>query len=231
MDINRHKFLMVQLLKDIYSDLFLAKSLGFKGGTALMLFHQLPRFSVDLDFNLLDTRESDSVYAKIKKNVLKYGRIKDEAKKHYGFIIVLDYGQHQRNLKIEVSNRTFNDRYEVKNYLGIPIKVMSLSFMFSHKLCALLDRNVLTNRDIFDCYFLMKNRIPIQRSIIETRMEMTLDSYLQKCIAKIETLNEKRILSGLGELMDNEHKNFVRTRLKREVLTLLRIYREFPILE
>lgn len=36
LDINRHKFIMLQILKDIYSDIEMAGSLGFKGGTALM---------------------------------------------------------------------------------------------------------------------------------------------------------------------------------------------------
>ena len=57
MDINRHRFFLVQILKDIYSDIELAKYLGFKGGTALMFFYDLPRFSVDLDFNLIDTEK------------------------------------------------------------------------------------------------------------------------------------------------------------------------------
>ena len=39
-DINRHKFFLVQILKDIYSDLELANYLGFKGGTALMFFYE-----------------------------------------------------------------------------------------------------------------------------------------------------------------------------------------------
>ena len=53
MDLNKHKFFMLQILRDIYSDLELANNLGFKGGTALMFFYNLPRFSVDLDFNLI----------------------------------------------------------------------------------------------------------------------------------------------------------------------------------
>jgi predicted nucleotidyltransferase component of viral defense system len=52
-DINRHRFLLVQILKDIYADLELANCLGFKGGTALMFFYDLPRFSVDLDSTCL----------------------------------------------------------------------------------------------------------------------------------------------------------------------------------
>lgn len=44
-DINKHKFFLFQVLKDIYEDKELAGVLGFKGGTALMFFYDLPRFS------------------------------------------------------------------------------------------------------------------------------------------------------------------------------------------
>ena len=130
---------MVQLLKDIYNDAELANYLGFKGGTALMLFHELPRFSVDLDFNLLMPDKYDIVYQKIRKIALKYGKIHDEAHKFNGGLIVLDYGVFERKLKIEFSKRNSNDTYEIQNILGIKIKTMILSDMFSNKLCALLD--------------------------------------------------------------------------------------------
>ena len=41
-DINKHKFLLVQILKEIYTDIELANCLGFKGGTALMLYKDFP---------------------------------------------------------------------------------------------------------------------------------------------------------------------------------------------
>jgi predicted nucleotidyltransferase component of viral defense system len=229
LDLNKHRFLLVQILKDIYSDIELANSLGFKGGTALMLFYNLPRYSIDLDFNLLNSDKSKEVFEKIRKIVSGYGRIKDEAVKHFGLITVLDYGQHERNLKIEVSNRSFADSYEVKNYLGIPIRVMNLPDMFSHKLCALLDRSMLTNRDIFDCWFLMNQRTPINQQIIKDRMNVDLDNYLQQCIDRIGQVNENRILSGLGDLMDEETKRFVKTKLKAEAISLFKLYKEFPI--
>ena len=75
LDINRHRFFLVQILKDIYSDISLGNYLGFKGGTALMFFYELPRFSVDLDFNLLDVSKEERVYNKVKKILLKYGKI------------------------------------------------------------------------------------------------------------------------------------------------------------
>lgn len=230
LNVNKHQFLLVRILKDIYSDIYLANNLGFKGGTALSLFYDLPRFSVDLDFNLLDMEAYDRVYEKLHSLAIKYGKIKDEAKKHFGIIIVVDYGQSERNLKIEVSNRQSSDSYEIKNYLGISVKVMKLPDMFAHKLCTLLDRDVLTNRDIFDCYFLMQRRTPVNKSIVEERMKIDLESYLSRCIHAIEQVNEKRILSGLGELMDQETKTFVRNKLKSETISLLNLYRQFPIL-
>jgi hypothetical protein len=45
MDINKHKFLMLRILKDIFTDTRLAPLLAFKGGTSLMFFYGLPRFS------------------------------------------------------------------------------------------------------------------------------------------------------------------------------------------
>lgn len=221
---------MVQILKEIYSDIELANCLGFKGGTALMFFYDLPRFSVDLDFNLLDSKMEAVVYRKVRKILLKYGAIFDEAKKFYGSLIVLNYGFNERKLKIEISKRVFDDRYEIKNLLGINTKVMVQDDMFAHKLCALFDRNVIANRDIFDCWFFMQKQTPVNKNIIELRMEMSLPDYLQKCIEHLEAMSDKGLLHGMGELMDEKMKKFVRMKLRSEVISLLKFYKDFPIL-
>ncbi|MCF6357379.1 MAG: nucleotidyl transferase AbiEii/AbiGii toxin family protein [Draconibacterium sp.] len=229
-DINRHRFFLVQILKNIYSDIELAKYLGFKGGTALMFFYDLPRFSVDLDFNLIDTEKEDVVYRKIRKILLKYGKIFDEARKFYGPLIVLDYGFKERKLKVEISNRLFDNRYEIKNLLGINMKVMVKEDMFAHKLCALLDRNTITTRDIFDCWFFMQKQTPINKSIVEFRMKMSFADYLQKCIEHLEVMSDKGLLQGMGELMDDKMKTFMRVKMRSELISLLKFYKDFPIL-
>lgn len=228
-NVNKHKFFLLQLLKDIYSDLELANYLGLKGGTALMFFYDLPRMSVDLDFNLLNSAKEKIVYAKVREIVLKYGKIFDEAMKFYGPIIVLDYGVGERKLKVEISNRQWDNRYEMKNLLGIHMQVMITPDMFAHKLCALLDRSEVTNRDIFDSWFFMQKQTPINRKIVETRMEMLFADYLQRCIDHLEEMSDRGLLNGLGELMDDDMKKFVRTKLRRETISLLRFYKEFPI--
>jgi predicted nucleotidyltransferase component of viral defense system len=228
--INKHKFFLTQILKDIYSDIELANCLGFKGGTALMFFYDLSRFSVDLDFNLLDPTKEKAVYEKVRKILLKSGKICDEAMKFYGPIIVLDYGVGERKLKVEISNRQWDNRYEIKNLLGISMQVMVAPDMFAHKLCALLDRGEVTNRDIFDSWFFMQKQTPINKDIVETRMEMPLANYIQKCIDHLENRSDKGMLNGLGELMDKDMKKFVRSKLRTETISLLRFYKEFPIL-
>jgi len=229
-DINKHKFFLFQILKDIYEDRELAGMLGFKGGTALMFFYDLPRFSVDLDFNLLSPEKEDLVYDKIRKILFKHGTIHDEAKKFYGIICVLDYGAGERKLKVEISNRNFGDRYEIKNLLGVNMRVMVAPDMFAHKLCAMLDRTSITNRDIFDCWFFMHDKTPLNGSIVKTRMGMPLADNLQKCIDTLDGMSDKGMLNGLGELMGEETKKFVRTKLRTETITLLRAYKQFPIL-
>jgi len=213
LDINKHKLYLFQILKDIYEDKELSGILGFKGGTALMFFYDLPRFSVDLDFNLLNPDKEKQVYNKIT-----------------GIISVLDYGVGNRKLKIEISKRDFDDSYEIKNLLGVSIKVMVKPDMFAHKLCALMDRKAITNRDVFDCWFFMNSKTPLNKSIVEKRMGMPLPDYLQKCIDMLQTMSDKGLLNGLGELMDDEMKNFVRHKLRTESITLMKFYKQFPVI-
>lgn len=230
MDINKHKFYMLQILKDLFSDAELSDCLGFKGGTALMFFYDLPRFSVDLDFNLLDPSKEKKVYEKVRNILLKYGKIHDEALKFYGLVFVLDYGQNERKLKVEVSNRLYDNHYEIKNLLGIEMKVLVKPDMFAHKLCALLDRTEITGRDIFDCWFFLNSHTAVNANIVESRMGMPLQDYLQRCIETVEQVSDKTIMNGLGELTDGEMKKFARTKLRKETISLLNFFKAFPVI-
>jgi len=229
LNINRHRFVLVQILKDIYSDIALGNYLGFKGGSALMFFYELPRFSVDLDFNLLDPSKEDHVFNKVRKILLKYGKIHDEAIKYFGPLIVLDYGINERKLKVEISRREYHDRYEIKNLLGFDLKVMVAEDMFAHKLCALLDRENTAGRDIFDCWFFMQRQTPINKTIVEKRMKMPYAQYIDECIVKIESMPEKGFLQGIGELLEGDLKKFVKNKLRTDIISLFRFYREYPI--
>lgn len=63
LDISTHKTILFQIIKEIYSDTEISPFLGFKGGTAALMFYGLPRFSVDLD--LLDKTKADLVFERL----------------------------------------------------------------------------------------------------------------------------------------------------------------------
>jgi len=228
-NINRHKYFLLQILKDIYSDPELVNHVGFKGGTALMFFYDLPRFSIDLDFDLLNNGKEDIVFRKVRRIILKYGSIFDEAKKHFGLLIVLDYGFGERKLKIEISNRQFDNHYEIKDLFGFSVRVMTVSDMFAHKLCALLDRDATINRDIFDTWFFLEHHTPVNRRIVEFRMKIPFENHIENCVKHLESLENRRLLDGLGELIETDMKNFVRTKLLSETISLLRFFQKYPV--
>lgn len=229
MNINNHKFYMLQILKDVFSDGELADCLAFKGGTATMFFYDLPRFSVDLDFNLLDVQKERLVYEKLEKVLSKFGTLVDKALKFFGPVFVLDYGKGERKLKVEVSNRQYDNHYEIKNLMGVEMRVLTKPDMFAHKLCALLDRNEITGRDVFDCWFFLNSRTPINAAIVESRMGMPLQEHVQRCIDTLEQLSDKTVMNGIGELVDGDMKQFAKTKLRKETISLLEFFKAYPI--
>lgn len=102
--------------------------------------------------------------------------------------------------------------------------------MFAHKLCALLDRNELANCDVFDCWFFMNRRTSVNQAIVEFRTGLQLGEYIGKCIDKLESTSGRSLLHGIGELIDVEMKKFVKAKMLNEVIKLLRIYKEFPLI-
>lgn len=229
LDRTIHKNILIKILKDIYTDSSLGPILGFKGGTAAHLFYNLERFSVDLDFDLLDQKKEEYVFQAIKEILENYGTLKQADKKRFNLIYVLSYSgkiPEAQNIKVEINRRDFSSKYEVKSYLGISMKVMVPEDMFAHKLCAMYERIGKTNRDIFDVWHFLQNGWPINKKILENRTEMNFRKFLQECINLLERMSDQNILSGMGELLDEKQKDWVRTKLRTETIFLLKAYRE-----
>lgn len=229
MDINKHRYYMMQVLLAIFRHPELSRLLAFKGGTSLMLFHGLTRFSTDLDFNMLDASKTEYIYHELQNLLLKFGSIDDEAMKFYGPILVLNYGRGERMLKVEVSNREYPNHYEIKSLLGTDIRVMTLPDMFAHKLCALGER--ITPRDIYDVWFFLQNRTDINEEIVTLRTGMSVSDYAMQCAEKVRSYSARVLMQGLGEvLMDNEAKKFARTQLIPDTATGLELFAAYPLI-
>lgn len=219
---------MAQILSLIFKDNDICNVLGFKGGTALMFFHDLPRFSTDLDFNLLDLSKKDIVYKKIRSILTRFGTIDDEAIKQYGLLFTLSYAKGERMVKIEISSREYDNHYEIKNLAGTDIRVMTIPDMFAHKLCALGER--LSPRDVFDVwFFLQQKHASINEDIIRERTGKSVSEYAKICSEKLKDASPKLIMQGLGEVLDNQkQKSFVKSKLLMETTQALDLFSAFP---
>ena len=91
LDTAKHKNILIKILKDIYTDATISPILGFKGGTAATFFYELDRFSVDLDFDLLDSEKEDYVFGRVKAILESYGKLKEARKKRFNLFYMHKY--------------------------------------------------------------------------------------------------------------------------------------------
>jgi len=220
---EKHKLIMVRILKDFYADKDLGKILGFKGGTMAYLFYDLPRESVDLDFDLLDKDSESLVFDKVKLIIEKYGKIVESIIKKNTILFVLDYGFEERKLKIEITRVKTETNFIVMNYLGISMLVMNRSAMVAGKLLALATRTKMANRDVFDTWYFLKNDWEIDDKVIKSKSGLTTKKIVKMAIDRVEKIKNNQILFGLGDLLNNSMKDFVKTHLKEEILLELRM--------
>lgn len=219
---------MAQILSLIFKDKNLCKVMALKGGTSLMFFHNLNRFSTDLDFNLLEPEKLDMVYDKVRAILTRFGTIDDEAKKMYGPVLVLNYGKGERMLKVEISIRQFPNHYEILSLAGSEIRVMTMPDMFAHKLCAMGER--LSPRDIFDVYFFLQNHTEINEEIVTLRTGKSISEYAAWCANHVREASPKLIMQGLGEVLnDARSKTFVKNKLVEETSSALELFSSFPL--
>ncbi len=223
LDQNKHKQIMVKILNDIYQDHDLLRLLGFKGGTMAYLFYDLPRFSVDLDFDLLNNDKEDLVFNKIKIILSKYGEIKQEDNKRYSLFFMLRYELGQHNVKIDINKRTFGSQYDIKNYLGIDILCMKIEDMVANKFVAMYERLGEANRDLFDMHYFLSQYFNYNLDIIKSRTGLSIEEFINKSIESIESLSDTYILDGLGELVDDKQKYFIKNKLRKDLILLLKL--------
>lgn len=226
---EKHQTVMVQILKDIYSDISIASLLGFKGGTAAYLFYGLPRFSVDLDFDLLEnTKENkDLIFKKIREILSKYGIIKDEQIKFFTIFFLLSYSTGEQQIKMEINIRDTGASYETRSYLGIPMLVATRESMLAGKLIALTRRKKFVARDLYDTHFFLNKMWDININVLTSYKVKSSKEYLEKCATFIENIPDNVLLAGLGELIDEKEKVFVKTKLKNDTVFLLKARSNF----
>jgi predicted nucleotidyltransferase component of viral defense system len=227
---SKHQLLMGQILKDIYTDTTIAPLLGFKGGTCAYFFYDLSRFSVDLDFDLLDAdgEQQKLVFSKVIDILKKYGELKNHRIKRYTVFALLSYGDADHNIKIEINTRCqdgdMQNHFVIKEYLGISMLVAKQEYLFACKLAALISRRETAMRDVYDIHFFAKNNWNVDVEVLQNRTGKEISQYLNDCIAFVEKIKKNRILHGIGELLTSQEKPWVKNNLINDTVFLLKNY-------
>jgi len=229
LDVTIHKTNLTNILIDIFKNSYLSPMLGFKGGTAALLFYNLPRFSVDLDFDLIIKLKKDSPQLKefIKKmSTLLSAKfeIKDQSEKYNTLFWLVSYSTGLAKIKVEVSTRDnpYN-HYNLIPFYGTNIRVIDLKDMIAHKLVAVIERGTLANRDLFDVhYFLgLPQASEINYQIIKQRTGKNPKEFYLSLLEYLNKVNPKSVLSGLGEVLTDSQKDWAKAKLIIEIKGLI----------
>jgi len=199
---KKHIIVLNKIFQDIYADNDLVSQLVFKGGTCLMFFYGLDRFSTDLDFNLRgEVLNIESITNILNKNVI----LEEYYEKKWTYFWQANYGSDQRKIKVEINKRLFptEQKIDYKNYYGLTVATLAPEQMFAHKLCAIGERS--KNRDLYDAWFMFDKNWEIDSGIIHDRTGKTVSEYLNFLSKKIpESLDKRGILNELGEVLNSE---------------------------
>lgn len=223
---TKHRVTLIDILKSIYGDPDLRTILGFKGGTAAMLFYDLPRLSVDLDFDLLNEDKKELVFERMKIILERHGVLREAREKKYTLFFLISYEKGEHTLKVDISKRKSASGFIPKGYLGVTALVMQQEDVIAGKLSALLTRRRFANRDIFDVWYFLKNKWVINETALIEKTGLSLSKALEQAIQMVGGIDKKQILQGLGDLIDVKQKAWVREKLIDETVFYLRLYQE-----
>jgi len=216
-DPDKHRRFLVRLLVEIGKEF--GYRLGFKGGSCASLFYDLPRLSLDLDFDALTPLPKHDIEA-LREILDLRAELRDFKDKAHTVFFLVDYERDAPNIKVEINKRIWrNNRYRDTWFMGILMKIADDSTLFTNKLVALTDRKIPAARDLFDVNFFLKAGFPINEELIVERTGKSAKNCLSETAAYIERVfTKKNVLSGLGEVLDEAAKEWVRKELKTEVI-------------
>jgi len=217
LELDRHKRVLTETLIDIVK--YLNGKVVFKGGTAAMMFYNLSRMSLDLDFDLLEELSEEEI-DNLRIILKKHGEVKDFRDKRFTLFFLLDYEANHPNIKVELNKRIWkNNSYETVWLLGVKIKIADKKTMFSNKLVALCERRTLAARDLFDIHYFLKLGYPLSEELIKERTGKTLSEYLEYLKNFIiKNYSSKNVLQGLGEILDENQKSWAENHLISETV-------------
>ncbi len=200
--LEKHEIFEIEVLDKLKSSLIL-NSLIFGGGTMLRLCHELPRYSVDLDFWKLKNEDDNLILEKLKISLGKDYEITDAKLKRYTILIEIRSEFFPKRLKIEIRRKLSKLEYEEKIAFSpssnkqVLLKALTLEESLRKKIEALLSRNAI--RDAFDVEFLLRKNTPLPRLSREE---------IKRLVGKISNFKLNDFKVSLGSVLTPEWREY-----------------------
>lgn len=224
--LSRYKDIHESYMKKILAGIFswpYKNIIAFKWGTLAYLQYELPRFSTDIDLDLIDLNKEQEVKEYIETMLMWLGNVENRLGKdlhRWKF----HYDPNSRVIKIELNKRQSPFvQYEQIFIDTMQVQVQTLSSMVTNKLIALGDRRY--NRDLYDIHFFLSQWYQFDENIIQDRKNCTTNEWISMIIKEIPNrFQENTILHQLWEVLDAKQKPRVKQYLANETSKLLQLY-------
>ncbi len=192
---NKYQTIEENVIREYFQHVFLsyfyqqevATNIYFKGGTALRILYNSPRFSEDLDFtvSLIDVKATESLLIATLDQIERENinvSLKESTPTSGGFLSIISFEGFGRvtDIQLEISMRKGERRGDISaisnDYLpAYNIVAFAQDQLVDEKIQALLDRK--KPRDFYDLYFILRaNLLPAQKKNILHQALQTLQS-------------------------------------------------------
>jgi predicted nucleotidyltransferase component of viral defense system len=186
-------------------------NIAFKGGTALKLFHNLPRYSEDIDYDSLLKTSPQKLMEIIKSAIAKRRwEITDDAVKYHTVLLELRFAGPERNfrVKIEISTREKELKTTIESLRGVPVLTLEPSFLMTEKLITFVERQA--GRDIFDAWFILNNAYALDEPMIIKNFGDN-KRFFRVILGVINNIESTKMLRDTGKLLSLDHRNWIKT--------------------
>lgn len=161
--------------------------LVFKGGTALLKFYQLDRFSEDLDFTRNGEIDLEKLVEKIERDLENFGaevqeRKIEESEKSFKARFGIEgplYSGERRSLsfiRIEINKKSSVEKVDTQRYTprfqditAFELPVLTQKEILAEKIRAIRTRE--KPRDLYDIYHLIKKGLEIDENLVNTKLK------------------------------------------------------------
>jgi predicted nucleotidyltransferase component of viral defense system len=226
-----HKSYLNRLLIEIADMPVFAHNLAFKGGTCASMLGYLDRFSVDLDFDVLNGADEGVLRTEFHKLFEYMGlTLTRELDKALFFQLRYPSETSKRNtMKVSANSlKVKANQYKVQYFPEIDrlINSQTVETMFANKLVAVTDRykqhRTIAGRDIYDIHYFLIHGHKYEPAVITERTGLALHDYIKKLIEFIrDQVTQTLIDEDLNTLLPIKKFQQIRKILIPETLSLL----------